>query len=142
MDNEGYIDLSELGVGPCRNTLEDRIRGIIKRFGPQEFNPRHVYAVLSSENADQKRLPHRERVSGILINLVKKKELTLILRGKGSEPSVYATTTINEAPPETKCAKCAEMYKCLKYLRRNAGSLTAPDIVMRIDKTFANYLRD
>ena len=89
----GVINLDEVKLpgktvrrGP---TLQDDIRGLIGRFGDQEFTVNHVDAVLRKMGKGSDAKHYKNRISTTIRKLTEEGLITLSHQGIGSDPHRY-----------------------------------------------------
>lgn len=84
------IDLAMLPPAPSeRKTFADDVRDVVMRLGDQEFSVPMIERALIHAGKKVPEANSRSRISMILAQLAKNKEIALIHEGKGSDPNRY-----------------------------------------------------
>ena len=87
-----------------RPTLLEDIKGLIGRFGSQEFTVNHVDAVLRQMGKGSDAKHYKNRISITIRKLIDEGLITLSHKGFGSEPHRYRVAKgegLEEAGPES-----------------------------------------
>lgn len=85
----GHIDLSELHVPESKPSLTETVSSVIQRFGEQEFNVGHIFAILEQTGAVPDVKSPKASIAQALSVLEKRDEVERIFKGSGNTPHKF-----------------------------------------------------
>lgn len=82
----GHINLSELNVPESKPSLAETVSSVIRRFGDQEFNVGHIYAILEQTGEVPDVKSPKASIAQALSVLEKRGEVRRTFKGSGNTP--------------------------------------------------------